>query len=654
MRAVIVKLYYTFDNIEQFIEINKGQSTIGRSSSATFTIRHDTISKIHTLLVFENSILTIEDTGSSNGTFINGVKITKSEVKPNDNLRIGKVAFRIEMTAAELSAYQAAKGETTTDNDLTPVEGVEAVTDNPGHRSDTFFDLAELKSQSSPPATLDAQAKAVPTALQLILGNRKNLLLITGSFLVLLLMVVVIANLKNQSNATVVTPNTPNIPKSIDKQIKYEQLAKEGIELFLNQPVEAKKKFKEALGLVANNNAISSLVQLCEIWQKGEMNWAKISHLEFRKNLDDIRLEDEGQPGAILYSFVNYMTKLEKFEQENENKYAEVLALLDKFKLEDAKQKIDEISKSSVFFEIAVRKSKQAKLNLIETYKNGIRTARDAGNSQEEVKVIIRLIAMLPVAEQQEYITRKDKLQSSLNKENIWKQANEKLKANDYDEARQLFEMIEQTDTRYYEAVDKLAFIKEENARQNIHVLYDIKGEGKAALKIIADTMSIKFNDLGDKIKKVDFMYNEAIRKGTNDPDDQSAQTLLEQILIVETNPENEYYKRVKNLLAEWKDITQLCNRKYKVAIDKIKGKDYIGARLLCKEIKDLKEDFDTKSVMTSLEKYIASELNSYVRNGKTNEIKKSALLNLSTIVLIGDKDHDTIHEQLLELENPQ
>ena len=49
-----MKLFYVFDDIEQFIEINKGQSTIGRSSAATFTIRHDTISKVHTLLNYEN------------------------------------------------------------------------------------------------------------------------------------------------------------------------------------------------------------------------------------------------------------------------------------------------------------------------------------------------------------------------------------------------------------------------------------------------------------------------------------------------------------------------------------------------------------------------------------------------------------------------
>jgi pSer/pThr/pTyr-binding forkhead associated (FHA) protein len=454
-----VKLYYSFDGIEQFLEINKGQSTIGRSSSATFTIRHDTISKIHTLLNYDNHVLSIEDMGSSNGTFINGVKITKSEVKPTDHLKVGKVAFRIEMTEEEIKNYNEVK-KGSTDDDATPAEGVEVVASEEGQKSETFFDLAEIKSQVPPPAvSAESGNKAVPTTVQLILGNRKNLLLVVGSATVLLLMVVVISSLNK--------PLTPNGTKTttakedpFSKQIKYEKLMKEGADIFLNSPDKAKLKFQEALILFKDNNATSSMIELCDIWQKSEMNWAKVQRSELRKAIDDIGRESEGQPEAILYKFIKDMSKLEKFEQENENKYAEIIVLVGKYKIDEAMTRLEDISKSSVFYEIANKKIAQSKFNLIEETKKRIRNARDSLNPQEEVRNINFLVTMIPAAEQKEYLVRKEKLLGSLNKENIWKQANEKLKSNDFDDARQLYEMIEQTDEHYYEAVDKLAFIK--------------------------------------------------------------------------------------------------------------------------------------------------------------------------------------------------
>lgn len=650
-----MKLFYVFDDIEQFIEINKGQSTIGRSSAATFTIRHDTISKVHTLLNYENGILTIEDMGSSNGTFINGVKITKSEVKPTDNIKVGKVSFRVEMSPEELKMYQAAKGNTT-DSDITPTDGVESVVDKPGKKSETYFDLGELKNHlPSTAVSTSNSAAGSPSLIKQTMRNRKNFLLIVGSLTVILLMAIVIFGLNKTDKKQIVEPGVTKLPNDPNNPImKSEKAIKEGIALFLSQPDKAKEKFKEAQGLFPNNNATSSLVQLAEIWHTSEKNWANVKHSEFRKHLDDIRIEDEGQPGAILFNFVNEMTKLEKFEQENENKYAEIITLLSNYKIEDANQKLVEISKESVFFEIAGKKIKQTKFKLIEDLKSNIRNARDTENSQEEVKVINRLIAMLPPNEQKEYIERKEKLQASLNKEKIWIQANEKLDKKEYDEARQLFEMIEQTDAHYYEAIAKITEIKEENARQNIHIMYDVSGEGKAALKIITDSMSTKFNDLYDKIKKVDFLYSEALRKGENNPDDISAHTMLKDIMKLEINPENEYHKRAKKLLEEWTDPEQICKRKLKLAAEKIKLRDYANARLICKEIFDLKNDFDVTSITKQIDKYVGDELNANYRNGRTNEIKKSTLQKLAKIVMIGDSNYDYIQTELLEFDPPK
>lgn len=644
-----MKLYYTFDDIEQFIEINKGQTTIGRSSAATFTIRHDTISKVHALLTYENGILTIEDMESSNGTFINSVKISKSEVKPTDSLKIGKVAFRIEMTPDELSAYKKTKGEG--DDDATPAEGIAAVSDNPGLKSETFFDLAELGNlNANTPATIANSNQ--PTTTKMIVGNRKTLLLVVGSLTIILLMVIVVLSLNNVSSSgnNIKVNQTTNTFR--DNQIEFEKRLKEGLGLFLNSPHLAKEKFISAQKLLPNNNAISSLIQLSEIWNTGEKNWMKVSRAEFRKNIDDIRNEDEGQSGAILYDFINDMTRLEEFEKKNENVYSDINMLIVKLKLDEASSRVVEIPVTSVFHDIAKKKIALARINLIEEFKVRISNARSSGDPTEEVKLINKLLPMIPASDQKDYIVRKEKLQRELDKEALWKQGVEALDVKkDLDAAKQIFELFESVDPHYFEAVEKLVYIKEENARQNIKTLYDISGEGKAALKIIADTMSIKLNDLADKITKVDYLYSQAILKGESNPDDKNAQTLLEQILEVEPNPENAYHKKAKKLLADWKDPTQICSRKYIVAQEKIKLKDYAMARQILLDIRALSDDFNITEVMKSIDKYVKSEYNNNVLNARSLEMKRSALEKLIKIVKLGDNDYDNIKNALMEME---
>jgi len=647
-----MKLYYTFDDIEQFIEVPKGQTTVGRSSAATFTIRHDTISKVHALLTYENGILTIEDMESSNGTFINSVKIKKSEVKPADNLKIGKVAFRIELSPEELSGYNAKKKDGG-DDDATPAEGVEAVVDNPGLKSETFFDLAELNKISANNAVGASTANAPVSTAKIILGNRKTLLLVCGSLTIILLMVIVVVNLNNVSGAKnnkVLVNSSTNTFR--DNQIQFEQIIKEGVGLFLNSPQLAREKFVSAKKLLPNNNAVSSLIQLCDIWNNGEKNWMKVSRTEFRKNIDDIRNEDEGQSGAILYDFVNDMTRLEEFEKKNENLFAEINTLINKFNFEEALSKVSEIPTSSMFHDIASKKIAIAKQNLTEEFRVRVANARSAGDAPEEVKLINKLLPMIPAAEQKDYIVRKEKLQRELDKEDLWKQGLQALNVKkDLDAAKQIFEIFESGDPHYYEAMEKLVFIKEENARQNIKMLYDVAGEGKAALKIIADTMSVKFNDLADKISKVDSLYSQAILKGESNPDDKNAQTLLEQLLEVEQNPENAYHKKAKQLLADWKDPSQICARKYALAREKIKIKDYIMARQILKEIRDTSPDFNITEVMKNIEKYVQFELNSNVRNARSLEIKRATLTKLSKIVMLGDNDYDFVKNSLMEMD---
>jgi len=68
--------------------------TIGRAKDNTLKIDEDTISRYHTKVSFENGKYVVRDLGSSNGTFVNGKKISEHVLANNDLIVLGgKVRF---------------------------------------------------------------------------------------------------------------------------------------------------------------------------------------------------------------------------------------------------------------------------------------------------------------------------------------------------------------------------------------------------------------------------------------------------------------------------------------------------------------------------------------------------------------------------------
>lgn len=76
-------------------ELNEGQYTIGRSSSNDICLDSSKISKQHGLLVIKGGKAAILDTGSSNGTFVNGVLIKKQRIESGDVVSLGEFQLRI-------------------------------------------------------------------------------------------------------------------------------------------------------------------------------------------------------------------------------------------------------------------------------------------------------------------------------------------------------------------------------------------------------------------------------------------------------------------------------------------------------------------------------------------------------------------------------
>jgi pSer/pThr/pTyr-binding forkhead associated (FHA) protein len=77
-------------------EVNVERTTVGRVEDNTFQIADGSVSSHHAEIIQQGPELLIKDIGSTNGTFINGEKITEAILKPGQTLRFGQVELKID------------------------------------------------------------------------------------------------------------------------------------------------------------------------------------------------------------------------------------------------------------------------------------------------------------------------------------------------------------------------------------------------------------------------------------------------------------------------------------------------------------------------------------------------------------------------------
>jgi two-component system, cell cycle response regulator len=72
-------------------KVEKGAAVIGRANNAEVRVDDDGISRVHARLRAETNRAWVEDMGSRNGTFVNGVKISvPTELREGDKIQVGR------------------------------------------------------------------------------------------------------------------------------------------------------------------------------------------------------------------------------------------------------------------------------------------------------------------------------------------------------------------------------------------------------------------------------------------------------------------------------------------------------------------------------------------------------------------------------------
>ncbi|PWU20320.1 MAG: hypothetical protein C5B50_04175 [Verrucomicrobia bacterium] len=77
-------------------ELKTDRTTIGRLEDNTFQIAESSVSSHHCEVLLKGTEVLIRDLNSTNGTYINGQKITESVLKPGQTLRLGQIELRLE------------------------------------------------------------------------------------------------------------------------------------------------------------------------------------------------------------------------------------------------------------------------------------------------------------------------------------------------------------------------------------------------------------------------------------------------------------------------------------------------------------------------------------------------------------------------------
>jgi predicted component of type VI protein secretion system len=114
-------------------ELNAERITIGRLEDNSFPLTEPSVSSHHCEIITKGETVTVRDLNSTNGTFINGEKVTEAVLKPGQTLRLGQIEMRLESDKPGASApapapapapSSTAASKKTTDPSLSMTRGV--------------------------------------------------------------------------------------------------------------------------------------------------------------------------------------------------------------------------------------------------------------------------------------------------------------------------------------------------------------------------------------------------------------------------------------------------------------------------------------------------------------------------------------------------
>src|SRR5207245_11696452 len=123
------------------IELTTDLSLVGRKEDCDLRLDHKSVSKLHCVIVKTDGLLLLRDLGSTNGTRVNGQRIRRAALLPNDKLTIANFKYKIQIGPAADGA-----------------EGAAAISPDEHTQHLDAKEVARLLQKAAPPPAPDRQA----------------------------------------------------------------------------------------------------------------------------------------------------------------------------------------------------------------------------------------------------------------------------------------------------------------------------------------------------------------------------------------------------------------------------------------------------------------------------------------------------------------
>ncbi len=138
------------DDEQRRFEINPQRTIIGRRQDCDLRIPTRDVSRRHCEIVpgEKRGEVLLRDLGSSNGTYVNGKRVTETVLHPGDRLTIGPVTFVVQINGepAEIKPEDAAPLLGEEERDVTP-------TQPDGVDTDEILDLGDIDFELDDPTS---------------------------------------------------------------------------------------------------------------------------------------------------------------------------------------------------------------------------------------------------------------------------------------------------------------------------------------------------------------------------------------------------------------------------------------------------------------------------------------------------------------------
>lgn len=139
------------------IEIAKDLVLVGRKEDCDVRVDHKSISKLHCVLVKTDGLLLLRDLGSTNGTRVNGQRVRRAALLPNDQIQIASLRYTVQVVTEEASP---APDEYTQQLDGKELARLIEKADHPGDLdSDSDLEVPVVRANPLP----DAYPEAAPS-----------------------------------------------------------------------------------------------------------------------------------------------------------------------------------------------------------------------------------------------------------------------------------------------------------------------------------------------------------------------------------------------------------------------------------------------------------------------------------------------------------